>query len=70
MVYQAQAPGNLQGKGSTVALASDQLLLAPNRNNLNIGLKLRGELTWPMSLPDGTRLNSVDILGKSRRQHF
>ena len=55
MVYEAQAPENLEGKGWRVALASDQLLFASNRNNLNIGLKLRRELTGPVSLPDGTR---------------
>ena len=55
MVYEAQAPENLEGKGWTMALAGDQLLSASNRNNLNIGLKLRRELTGPVSLPDGTR---------------
>ena len=42
MVYEAQAPENLEGKGWTMALAGDQLLSASNRNNLNIGLKLPG----------------------------
>jgi hypothetical protein len=46
VVYEAQAAENLQGKGWTVALASDQLLLASNRN-LNIGLKLRVNLRGP-----------------------
>ena len=39
VVYKAPAPENLRGKGWTVALTSDQLPFASNRN-LNIGLKL------------------------------
>ena len=65
MVYEAQAPENLEGKGWTMALAGDQLLSASNRNNLNIGLKLRRELTGPVSLPDGTRLNCAIGSGRA-----
>ena len=61
MVYEAQAPENLEGKGWRVALASDQLLFASNRNNLNIGLKLRGG-TYLARVPSERHpLNSVDI---------
>ena len=42
-------------RGSGHSAMPKKMLLASNRNNLNIGLKLRGELIWPVSLPDGTR---------------
>jgi len=52
VVYEAQAPENLQAKGSTVALASDQLPLASNRNNLSTSASSSGG-TYLARVPSG-----------------